>query len=330
MHTIYIENTIINHPRAQRIINHYGKNANIITCQHYGEVFNPKSQNFRIQKQKPALILAEKKNNRVLKAPEGFGIGGKQNYYFSHMLNCLYDCRYCFLQGMYPSANYVLFVNYNEFMNDIAEVASQHDKPAYFFSGYDCDSLAFEPVSRFLETFLPFFEKQPNAILELRTKSTNVKTLLEHKSFDNCVVAFSFTPDEISKQVEHKVPSLEKRIDAMRKLADKGWKIGLRFDPIIYAPNYQELYQRLVNAIFQTINPAKIHSVSIGTMRFPVKMHQKIVSLYPQDKLLAHPLKKTKNYFAYKEELEIEMKDFVHTYLQNYLPSTLLFECKTT
>ena len=30
------------------------------------------------------------------------------------MYNCIYDCRYCFLQGMYSSANFVLFVNFEE------------------------------------------------------------------------------------------------------------------------------------------------------------------------------------------------------------------------
>ena len=29
------------------------------------------------------------------------------DWYFSHMLNCLYDCRYCFLQGM--SRNHCYF-----------------------------------------------------------------------------------------------------------------------------------------------------------------------------------------------------------------------------
>lgn len=34
-----------------------------------------------------------------------YGLGGDKNFYFSHMLNCIYDCRYCFLQGMFRSAH---------------------------------------------------------------------------------------------------------------------------------------------------------------------------------------------------------------------------------
>ncbi len=327
MQTIYIEKSIKDHPRAQRIIERVGQQAHIIECEHYGEVFNPKSQNFRIQKQKPALILAKKTGRLVLPTPEGFGIGGQQNYYFSHMLNCLYDCRYCFLQGMYNSANYVLFINYEDFMQSIIDTVEQVDEPAYFFSGYDCDSLAFEPVTHFLDNFLPFFAKQSRAILECRTKSANIKAFAKHQPIDNCVIAFSFTPAAISETIEHKVPPVRKRIQAMQQLAEQGWQIGLRFDPLIYTEDFAILYRELIDQLFAVLKPAHIHSVSIGPLRFPAKMFQRLTKLYPKDKLLAGPLVKRDNHFSYTAAAEQAMKGFVSEYLKNYLSETLLFEC---
>ena len=35
------------------------------------------------------------------------------------MLNCVYDCSYCFLQGMFNSANYLVFVNYEDYFKEI-------------------------------------------------------------------------------------------------------------------------------------------------------------------------------------------------------------------
>jgi len=131
--TIYIEEAILQQPRVLDIVARFPQ-ARKITCGRYGEVFNPKAQNFRLQKQQPALILAEKYKNFALPAPLGYGIGATRNYYFSHMLNCLYDCRYCFLQGMYQSANYVLFVNYEDFQQDIRQLCSDSpDEPLHFF-----------------------------------------------------------------------------------------------------------------------------------------------------------------------------------------------------
>ena len=109
--TIYFEEDVGKHPRTLSIFDRF-KSVRKIPIKRFGEVFNRRGQNFRIQKRNPSLILARKYNGHVLPAPDGFGIGGTKNFYFSHMYNCVYDCRYCFLQGMFASANYVLFVNF--------------------------------------------------------------------------------------------------------------------------------------------------------------------------------------------------------------------------
>ena len=104
-------------------------------------------------------------------APSEYSIGGDLNYYFSHMLNCIYDCRYCFLQGMYRSANYVLFVNYEEFYQQIKLICNSHaDKSCHFFSGYDCDSLAMEPVTGFMQYLLPKNIRHTQSITGIKDK----------------------------------------------------------------------------------------------------------------------------------------------------------------
>jgi len=328
MQTIYVEKDIICHPRTKRIIERFGNQAKIINCEHYGEVFNLKAQNFRLQKEKPALILAAKKNKLVLPTPEGFGVGSQDNFYFSHMYNCLYDCRYCFLQGMYPSAHYVLFINYEDFMAEIIQQAEKTTGDCYFFSGYDADSLAYEGVSGFLQTFLPFFAKQPHRVkLECRSKSTNINAFLEHTPLSNVIIAFSFTPEAVSKEVEHKVPNLAKRIQALHTLANLGWSIGLRFDPLIACQNFTKQYTDLVERILTNLPRECIHSVSIGPLRFPIKMYQKIQSLYPKDKLLAEPFVKRGNVMSYREDIEERMKDIVKGLVIKHLEEEKIFQC---
>ena len=123
---IYIESEVREHDRVKELLERFSSIPHI-DCQRYGEVFNRKRQNFRIQKKFPALILAKKYGNLVLPSPDGYGFDGGKSYYFSHMLNCIYDCRYCFLQGMYRSANYVLFVNYEDFESQIIESIKASD-----------------------------------------------------------------------------------------------------------------------------------------------------------------------------------------------------------
>ncbi len=328
MQVIYVEKRIVSHPRVKAILQRYGSQKTVIECEHYREIFNRKSQNFRLQKQNPALILAEKPKSRVLATPPGFGIGGRHNYYFSHLLNCPYDCRYCFLQGMYQSAHYVLFVNYEDFQQDIIECLAAHgNEPVTFFSGYDADSLALESKTGFIQHFLPFFRQYPTALFEIRTKSANVKALLACEPITNAVVAFSLTPDLISKHVEYRVPQLAQRLQAMAQLQATGWRIGLRFDPLIYDDNFESLYAELFEQIFSILSVDSIHSISTGLLRFPEKMFHKIHALYPEDVLLAHPLQAENKQVSYTQSLEKHMLTWVHQQLLEYVPDALLFKC---
>lgn len=326
---IYVEAGVSAHPRVLSILKRF-KRATVIDIEHYGEVFNIKQQDFRVQKTSPALILAEKKNRKVLKTPDGFGIGGTHNYYFSHLLNCIYDCRYCFLQGMYRSANYVLFVNFEDFEAEIIQTAQDHDtEPAYFFSGYDSDSLALDKVAGFTEHFLPIFEKVPNGILELRTKSVAIKPLLNRAPLDNVVVAFSLSPAVFAKAFDEKAPSIERRLEAIGKLAAHGWKIGLRFDPLLYASDWRVRYTALLEQIFRMNIHAQIHSVSTGPLRFPKQMHKRISNLYPESLLFASPLEQKEGVVAYPQALEADMKSFVHEQLTSEFGALRVFHCQS-
>lgn len=326
--TLYIEEAIRQHPRVEAIRARFPK-AQTIGCARFGEVFNPKAQNFRLQKQQPALILAEKYQRFVLEAPAGYGIGAGKNYYFSHMLNCLYDCRYCFLQGMYQSAHYLLFVNYEDFQRDIKQICTQFpDEPLYFFSGYDCDSLALEPVTGFAEAFLPVFAELGNAWLELRTKSTQVRSLLDRDPLPRCIVAFSLSPEAIAAKVEAGAPSVAKRIDAMTKLQAQGWPLGLRFDPLIYTADFRRHYRQLFEQVFKRIDPENLHSVSLGVFRLPESNYKKMHKLYPQEKLFAGPLANQQGMVSYRQDLEQEMMDFCSEQLLTYIPVDKFFACR--
>ena len=328
--TIYIENQIKNHPRTNQIISKFKKKIEVIYCDHYGEILNIKSQNFRIQKKKPSLILAKKEGRKLHDIPKSFSIGGKKNYYFSHMLNCIYDCEYCFLQGKHMSSHYLLFVNYEDFFLEIEEKIKQNrHQESYFFSGYDCDSLAFDGITNFVDCFIPIFKKNKNAILELRTKSTQIQKILKHKPIDNCIVAVSFTPENISKLIEHKVPSVKKRIIAMKNLANKGWKIGLRFDPIIPACNFAKIYEKLFLDISKNIPNDSIHSISFGMMRFPKKMFKKIIKENSGKRINLLDLENKNGIYSYSYVKKKKFENIIYKKLRKHIKNVPIYNCQT-
>jgi len=324
---VYVEEAVRDHPRVQALLSRF-REATVVSCRRYTEVFNPAAQNFRLQKRRPALILAHKHGAAVLEAPEHYGVGGRHNYYFSHMLNCVYDCRYCFLQGMYRSAHYVLFVNYEDFDQAIVDMLDGlAEGPAWFFSGYDCDSLAFEPVTRFVAQLLPLFEGRPEAFLELRTKSTQIRTLLRREPIPNVITAFSFTPAAVSRSLEHRVPALGKRISAMVRLQRAGWKVGLRLDPLIHCADFEAQYRQLFQQLFCSLDPDAVHSVSYGPFRLPRAYFKRMLRLYPAEPLFAGPLEHSAGRVSYGDGLEPEMMSFCREELERFVPAERLYPC---
>lgn len=57
---LYIEEDVLKDENALKIQKKL-RYENKIICKNYREVFNPKNQNFRIQKKEPSVILAKKK-----------------------------------------------------------------------------------------------------------------------------------------------------------------------------------------------------------------------------------------------------------------------------
>ncbi|MBE8182258.1 MAG: DNA photolyase [Candidatus Portiera sp.] len=321
--TIYVEEAVREHPRVAAIIKHFSSPATkpcVIFCDSYQEIFNPKRNNFALQKEHPALIIARKHSGHVQPSP--YGLGGKHNFYFSHMLNCIYDCSYCFLQGLYSSAHHVLFINYEDFFAAIAKQIEQlNNEECYFFSGYDCDSLAYEPVSNFTENALPFFSQHPNAYLELRTKSLQIKPLLKSKVVNNCIVAFSLSPAGIAEEYESGVPSPTKRIAAMQQLAEQGWMIGARLDPLMWHDKWQDSYSQLIDAIAKAVPPQQMHSITLGTLRFPRSMVNAVKERHPTAKFLVEGMIASDKALSAQPQIHKELMGFCQDKLERHYPS---------
>lgn len=328
MSLVYIESDLLEHPYTRQVLQRL-KNPDVVEINHFGELFNRRAQNFRLQKQDSKLIIARKNRGHVLAAPEGYGLGGQHNYYFSHMLNCIYDCRYCFLQGMYQSANQVLFVNYDDFAEQIRNTAAQHAGEAvWFYSGYDCDSLAFDPVTGFIDYFLPVFREIDNAWLEIRSKSTQIRALMKQPVNERVVTAFSFSDAHSHAKLEHGVPSIARRIAAIKQLQQAGWPVGLRLDPLVYHEGFENAFRELLKQLFETIDASKIHSVSLGTFRLTRDHHRSISRLYPDEPLFAQPTELNSGIVSYPLDQERAMMEFCEQELMNYIPESAYHPCE--
>ena len=114
-------------------------------------------------------------------------------------------------------------------------------------------------------------------------------------------------PGDLAQKFDIKAPSINLRIKSLKQLTSHGWKIGLRFDPLIYNNNWKISYKELISTILDEINTNYLHSVSFGSLRFPKQIFNIINNMYPGDELFSHNFEKRDNVYSYKDEVEKEM-----------------------
>jgi spore photoproduct lyase len=163
--------------------------------------------------------------------------------------------------------------------------------------------------------------------LEIRTKSTQIRALLEMQPIDNCVVAMSFTAKQASKQFEHKVPSIEKRLDALAKLQAAGWRVALRFEPIVFCETVESDYQQLFDQVFESLDRSQIHSASIGEFRMPTDFYKSIVKLYPDEALFAKPIQITDGLAAVQQPDGYDTLAKLEAQLLSYIEPAKYYRC---
>ena len=119
-----------------------------------------------------------------------------------------------------------------------------------------------------LDALFEFARKNPNVILEFKTKSNNIKYLLENDVPKNIICTWSLNTPTIIENEEHLAASLTQRIEAAKKVSDKGVLVGFHFHPIVCYENYLSEYEEVYKTLIATFDPKKVALVSLGTLTF--------------------------------------------------------------
>lgn len=293
---LYIEKGVLEHPQTQMIRAKFS-DSHVIVIDHYKEVFNRPAQSFAAQSNAKKLILARKEGKFLHEGSQySDGFGHKQFFYASSVMGCLYDCDYCYLQGLYPSANTVLFVNLEDAFEQLTPYLVEDTLVA---TSYDTDTMAIESLTHQTKGWLDFATRHENLYLEIRTKSANIKALKNNTPNARVTLAWTLSPQEIIERYEHATPSLEKRLSAVREAIQLGWKVRLCIDPVIYTDKFDILYPELIETIFKTIDPNAIEHLTLGSFRMSQnhlrslkKLRRSDVAFYPyavRDEMATYP-----------------------------------------
>jgi len=202
-------------------------------------------------------------------------------------LNCPLRCSYCILQYYLNQPFTVIYTDYQTIFHDIQCQVS--DNPRRFFrfgTGELGDSLALPGSRLFAKEAIVFFAGLKNAILELKTKTSHIRELLELPHNGRTILAWSLNPSEVIELEEHGSARLTARLKAARQAQEAGFLVSFHFDPLILFPDYTEAYIRLVRELYQYIDPTRIAWISLGSFRFPPAVKTQMKTRHPSSKLI--------------------------------------------
>lgn len=310
---IYIEKWVLENPITKNIVSKY-VNPQILIIDNYKNIFD-KNISWNIEK---AIVIASV-NNAITATPPNYG-EKELGFFFKNSLNCVYDCSYCYLKWAFKNDFQVFFVNYDDIKNQIREVvnANKKAKEILFYSSDYSDNLATDNLTLFTREFIPLFEEFDNAIMEIRTKSTNISNLLGFTEIPkNTEIAFSLNPNEVIEKYEKLTPILDMRLKAINTLLEKGWKVWIRFQPLLEIENYKKIYENFIEKVLFEVDFTKINSVFIGTLLYTYEDYNKMLKKVKDFDLLYKLHKEHDGYHRENKEVREWFYEIFHKKLWN-------------
>lgn len=238
--------------------------------------------------------------------------------------SCGFDCSYCSIQSFYNENK----IGFDEgFAKKLKTLKLDSNKTYHIGTGQSSDSLMWGNKHGILDALFEFARKNPNVILEFKTKSDNISYLLENDVPKNILCTWSLNTPTIIENEEHLSATLEKRIQSARALADKGVLVGFHFHPIVVYENYLEEYKEVVNTLLEKFKPNEVVLVSLGTLTFIKPVIKKLRSRNFKSKILQMPLVDASGKQSYPLEVKEEMFKGVYEAFKPWHKDVYFYMC---
>lgn len=244
------------------------------------------------------------------------------------LTNCPMDCSYCVLQGYLNNPFLTLYSNWDDLLEEIESFLSVDHRPfSRLGTGELSDSLALESLFPFSRYLVPFFA-QKDAILELKTKSTEVQNLLPLDHRGRTVVSWSLNPPRMIEEEEKGTALLRDRIEAARQCQEAGYPLGFHFDPMIYFERWAKEYEEVIQLLFSRIDPKRVIWISLGGFRYPPQLKGIAEERFPQTRIFLGELFPGKDgKFRYFKEIRKEMYRKMVKTLKQVSPNLFVYLC---
>ena len=244
-------------------------------------------------------------------------------------IQCSLDCTYCILQAYLNQPNLRLFGNIGDALGELEQELAQNPTTLYRFgTGEFTDSLLLDPFTELSRQLVPFFGRQPNGVLELKTKTDFIGNLRDLDHRGHTLVAWSLNAPTVRAREESKAAPLRERLQAARQCAEWGYSLAFHFDPMIEHPNWRQGYGETLDRLFEAIDPNRIVWISLGCLRFMPSLKPILQSRHPKSRILSGEfIRGLDGKMRYFRDIRAEMYAFMVDRIRRAAPECCVYLC---
>jgi DNA repair photolyase len=191
-------------------------------------------------------------------------------YVLSHANGCTFAplCEYCYLKSSFwYLAQPQVFTNTGRMLDEVRAWIGTDGLETYMLNtGNLSDSLGFEKHRPLVKQLIELFRNEAQAkgrkhslLLVTKGGRRECQALLECQPCHNVIVSFSVNSPEAALLYESGAAPIADRIEVARKLKSLGWRVRIRFDPMIAGFDYSWVLDQVAQ-----LGPER---VTLGTLR---------------------------------------------------------------
>lgn len=321
-HRIYYEKEIKNYELGKELLEKYKNIPKKIIENHNNIEEMRKKENKEFLKMKTNLIIGVRKTHKY-----------QENHKVSDFLvpytssGCTASCMYCYLVCNYNKCAYLrLFVNREQMLEKMIKTAEKSERNLTFEIGSNSDLVLENTITDNLVWTIDNFKNTKKGKITFPTKFDMVDSLLDLEHKGKVIVRVSVNPEEIINNVEFGTSRLNGRIEAINKLKESGYEVGILIAPVIFVSDWKEIYLELIKILnselsFEVKKDVFFEIIFMTYSYVHTKINEEAfpnsINLFDKDIMTGRGRGK----YWYKEQIRKEGEIFFRENIKKYFPN---------
>ena len=211
-------------------------------------------------------------------------------------------------------------------LEKIIKTAEKSEKELTFEIGSNSDLILENTITNNLKWTIENFKNSKKGMLTFPTKFDMVDSILPLDHKGRVITRVSVNPEEIINKVEFGTSRLKGRIEAINKLGEAGYKIGILIAPVIFVENWKTLYLELIQRLNLELSEKAKKEVFFEIIFMTYSyVHTKIneeafpnaINLYNKELMTGRGRGK----YWYKQAVRQEGEEFFREQMKKYFPN---------